>query len=211
SFTYTVSDGQGGSDTATVSVTVIAVNDAPVANDDSATTTEGAAVTIDVLANDTDVDRDTLTIAGVAQGTNGSVVNNTTLVTYTPKSGFTGTDSFTYAISDGQGGSATATVTVTVEASGAVGISLSAKGYKVKGQQYVDLKWSGASTTKVEIYRTDRDNQGTVLKPERVITTTDNEGAYTDAIGRSGWGYFVYKVCEAGTSSVCSNTVQVNF
>jgi thermitase len=211
SFTYTISDGRGGSDTATVTVTVNAVNDAPVANDDSATTREGTAVTIDVLANDRDVDGDSLSVASVTPGTSGSATINGTSVIYTPNSGFTGTDSFTYTISDGQGGSATARVTVNVEPSGAVGISLSANGYKLKGQQYVDLKWSGGSTDNVDIYRTDRDNQGTVLVPERVITTTANDGAYTDAIGRSGWGSYIYKVCEAGSSSVCSNTVQVNF
>ena len=54
-FTYTVSDGQGGTDTATVNITVDGVNDGPVANDDTATATEdGGAVQINVLDNDTD-------------------------------------------------------------------------------------------------------------------------------------------------------------
>jgi large repetitive protein len=52
----------------------------------------------------------------VTQGANGSVTNNTTDVTYTPKRDFNGTDSFTYTVSDGRGGSDTATVTVTVTA-----------------------------------------------------------------------------------------------
>jgi hypothetical protein len=108
---------------------------------------EGTAVTIDVLANDSDVDGDSLTVTSVTPGTNGQRDDRRDDVTYTPNPGFTGTDSFTYTVSDGQGGSDTATVTVNVEASGTVGISLSANGYKVKGQQYVDLNWSGASTT----------------------------------------------------------------
>ena len=60
SFTYTVSDGNGGTDTATVNVTVNPVNDAPVAADDSATTDEDTPVTVNVVANDTDVEDDTL-------------------------------------------------------------------------------------------------------------------------------------------------------
>ncbi len=58
SFSYTIGDGQGGSATATVSVTVSAVNDAPVAVNDAATTAEETAVSIAVLANDTDADGD---------------------------------------------------------------------------------------------------------------------------------------------------------
>ncbi|MCB9009759.1 MAG: tandem-95 repeat protein [Ardenticatenaceae bacterium] len=88
SFSYTVSDGNGGSDTATVTITVNGVNDAPVANDDSATTDEDTAVTIDVLANDSDSDGDSLTVESVTHPTNGTAVNNATDVTYTPDAGF---------------------------------------------------------------------------------------------------------------------------
>ena len=114
SFDYTISDGNGGTNTATVTVTVNAVNDDPVASDDSATTDEDTAVTIDVLTNDSDVDGDSLTIDSVTDPANGSVVNNGSDVTYTPDAGFFGTDSFDYTISDGNGSTDTATVTVTV-------------------------------------------------------------------------------------------------
>ena len=95
-------------------ITVTGANDPPVAVDDSATTPEGAAVTISVLDNDSDADGDTLTVGSVTQGTHGSVVNNGGDVTYNPDSGFSGTDSFTYTVSDGHGGTDRATVTVTV-------------------------------------------------------------------------------------------------
>ncbi|MFC1611224.1 Ig-like domain-containing protein, partial [Myxococcota bacterium] len=116
-FTYTIGDGNGGSDTATVTVTVTNTNDNPDAVDDTATVDENSAAnTIDVLANDTDAPDtgETLTISGVTQGSNGTVVNNTTDLTYQPDADFFGTDSFTYTISDGNGGSDTATVDVTV-------------------------------------------------------------------------------------------------
>ncbi|MBN2534616.1 MAG: tandem-95 repeat protein, partial [Spirochaetales bacterium] len=116
SFTYTVSDGKGGTDTATVTVTVNAVNDAPVAADDSASTNEDTAVTIDVLANDTDIDGDTLSIASAGNPANGTAAVNAGKIVYTPDANYNGTDSFTYTVSDGHGGTDTATVTVTINA-----------------------------------------------------------------------------------------------
>jgi hypothetical protein len=119
SFTYTISDGNGGTDTATVNVTVTNVNDNPTANDDSATVAEDSgANTINVLANDSFAPDtgETLTITAVTQGANGSVAitGGGTTVSYTPNANFFGSDSFTYTISDGNGGSDTATVNITV-------------------------------------------------------------------------------------------------
>jgi len=118
SFTYTISDGRGGSATAKVSITVSAVNTAPVAVNDTASTTQGTPVTIVVLANDSDADGDRLTVVSVTDLVNGTVViNNDQTITYTPHPSFSGTDTFTYTISDGHpGGTATATVSITVSA-----------------------------------------------------------------------------------------------
>ena len=114
SFQYTVSDGAGGTDQATVTVTVTAVNDAPAAKDDSGTTEEEVAITIDVLANDSDPDGDTLTVQSVTQPANGTVAILDGRLTYTPAPGFHGIDTFTYTASDGNGGTGTATVTIAV-------------------------------------------------------------------------------------------------
>ncbi|MCB0034480.1 MAG: tandem-95 repeat protein, partial [Anaerolineales bacterium] len=113
-FTYTVADGFGGEAMAAVTVTVTAVNDNPVAVNDGAETDEETAVEIYVLANDSDIEGDSLSISAIAQGNNGSVVNNGDHLVYTPDNGFQGTDTFTYTISDGHGGSDTAFVTVLV-------------------------------------------------------------------------------------------------
>ena len=82
---------------------------------------------------------------------------------------------------------------------GTTGITLSASGYKVKGLQTVDLTWSGAASTSVDVVRNGSK-----------ITTTANDGAYTDSINSKGGGTYTYKVCEAGTAT-CSNEATVTF
>jgi Ca2+-binding RTX toxin-like protein len=124
SFAFMASDSFGGASTATIYVTVGAVNDMPVAYDDDASTAHGASVSIDVLANDEDVEAEFLSIASVTAPQNGSAAPSNGLVTYSPNPGFSGTDYFTYTISDGEGGAATATVRVAVAAAAPAPASL---------------------------------------------------------------------------------------
>ena len=116
-FSYTISDGHGGSASASVAIIVSPVNDAPVAVDDLATTAEDTPVVIQVLANDLDIDGDALVIAAITLPGHGSaVLSSNGTITYTPAANFNGSDSFSYTVSDGHGGLATAVVTVTVTA-----------------------------------------------------------------------------------------------
>lgn len=78
-------------------------------------------------------------------------------------------------------------------------VTLSTSGYSSKGKNYVDLTWSGASTSNVDVYR-----DGALL------STVSNSGAYTDSLGRSA-GTFVYKVCEDGSTTACSAEKTVSF
>ncbi len=124
-FTYQASDGSV--DSSNIGKVLVRVNGAagggttnhpPVAVNDKATTNQGIPVNINVVANDTDIDHDLLTVTGIStQPKNGTAVintNNNTL-TYTPTANFFGQDTFAYIISDGHpGGTATATVSVTV-------------------------------------------------------------------------------------------------
>ncbi|NOZ49945.1 MAG: tandem-95 repeat protein, partial [Chloroflexi bacterium] len=120
SFSTTISDGNGGTGIARVDVTVTPVNDAPIAEDDAAATAAEMAVDIDVLANDHDVDGDTLSIAQITQGGHGTVsLNGDDTVRYRPDIGFSGIDSFSTTITDGHGGSDTAPVTVIVSGASA--------------------------------------------------------------------------------------------
>lgn len=117
SFSYTVHDGNGGSATAAVVVTVVAApsNQGPSAINDDVTIQEKSAITIDVIANDSDPDGDALSIASVTQGAKGVVtINANNTLTYTPAKRFKDDDSFSYTITDGAA-SATATVTITLQ------------------------------------------------------------------------------------------------
>ena len=116
SFSYTVSDGRGGTSTANVSVTIAAVNDAPVPVGDSASTRRNTAVNINVLGNDSDPDGDVLSIVSVGGSMPKSAVtiNPDGTIRYKPRPGYTGSDTFTYTVSDGNGGVSTTTVSVTI-------------------------------------------------------------------------------------------------
>lgn len=114
SFTFTVSDGNGGIITRTVTILVTPVNDPPVARPETATVNSGSSVNVAVLSNDTDADGDQLSVVN-ATASNGTVqVLADGTIRYTPRPGFFGTDTVTYVISDGHGGYAIASITIDV-------------------------------------------------------------------------------------------------
>ncbi len=136
SFTYTVDDGNGGTDTATVTITINGANDAPVAGDDTGTVDENAVLTVPangVLANDSDIDLgDSFSISAV-EGLSANIGTQVTLASgalltlnadgsysydpngaFDPLGGQFDTDTFTYTVTDSQGATDTATVTVNI-------------------------------------------------------------------------------------------------
>ncbi|MFP3542070.1 Ig-like domain-containing protein [Rhizobium sp. SIMBA_035] len=129
--TYTVSDGNGGTDTAVLRITVTPVNDAPVAADNSGTTPEDTVLTGEVLSNDSDIDGDTLSVAQFtvagdptvhAAGTTATItgigdltINADGSYTFVPAANYNGPVPIaTYTASDGNGGTDTATLTLNV-------------------------------------------------------------------------------------------------
>jgi hypothetical protein len=114
-FTYTVTDGGGATSTGTVHLTVAPVNDKPAAVDDEATITDGAATTIDVVANDRGLG-DGLKAVTVSQGPahGQATVQPDQKIAYTPTAGFNGTDTFEYRVSDADDEGSTGKVTVTI-------------------------------------------------------------------------------------------------
>jgi len=114
SFTFKVNDGAVDSDMATVTITVNAVNDAPVADDQSVTTDEDTSEGILLTASD--VEGDSLTFRLVGGPTKGALSGTAPNVTYTPNGNFNGSDSFTFKANDGTEDGNTATVSITVNA-----------------------------------------------------------------------------------------------
>lgn len=183
-FTYTISDGAGGTATGTVTVNVAAVNDPPVANPDSVTGFRDVPLTIpaaSLTANDSpgaaNESGQTLTVTAVAASanTNGQVVLNTDgTITYTPTAGFSGTASFAYTISDNQGGTATGTVNVTVQE-----FVPSA----IEGKVYSDDDADGQIDSNerrlggVQVLLTGTTSQGTPIAPQSQLTLAD--GSYS--------------------------------
>jgi Ca2+-binding RTX toxin-like protein len=118
--TYTVTDPAGNTATSTVAVTVNPVNDAPEANPDTSTTAINTPVTLAVVGNDSDVDGDTLSILGTPTSAQGTVVVNADgSLTFTPNTGFTGTATVDYTVTDPEGLTDTTTWTITVGDGGA--------------------------------------------------------------------------------------------
>lgn len=99
-FMYVVKDANGGVSTSVATIKVEAVNDAPVLLDDSVKTLYGKSVDIDVLANDSDIETIGLKISNVTKPVNGTTVISNNQIIYTPNTGFSGTDVFTYSVND---------------------------------------------------------------------------------------------------------------
>ncbi len=193
SFEYTVSDGKGGSDTATVTINVIGSNDPPTADDQSVSTEEDTSVAITLTGSDPD--GDALTFAVLAGPTGGTLTGTLPNLTYTPNS-LTESDSFTFTVDDG---TVTATGTVDIAVNSApepsditLGVVLQTRR---NGSVNAKLTWSGANTVDVQI-----------IRDGVVIATKSNNGKYTDRNVTPG--EHTYQVCEVG-GGACSPVVVV--
>ena len=181
SFTYTISDGTDTA-TATVTVQIGAVNDRPDAVDDSNVpiTLNAPATPILVLANDSDVEGDSLLITAKTDGTQGTVAitGGGTGLTYHPYTGHLGADSFTYTISDGHGGSDTASVSVLITGDNRLPNAVADVGFSVP---------EGAGATSLAVLDNDDDPDG---DPLVIITrTSPAHGVVTITGGGSGLTY----------------------
>ncbi|UTF61349.1 Ig-like domain-containing protein [Gilvimarinus sp. DA14] len=205
-FTYTVSDGNGGTDTGTVTVTVDPENDPPVAVNDNVTVSEDSGATvIDVLANDTDVEADLLSVTAVTQPSNGTVALVNGEVRYTPDANFTGQDTFTYTVSDGNGGTDTGTVTVTVDPENDPPVAVN--------DNVTVAEDSGA--TVIDVLANDTDVEGDLLSVTAVtqpsngtVALVNGEVRYTPDANFTGQDTFTYTVSD-GNGGTDTGTVTV--
>jgi len=201
SIEYTVSDGNGGSD---VGIFTIVENTAPVANDDFVETLEDTAITVDVRANDSDVDEDALTVSLVDGPANGMLMlNDDGSFTYTPNQDFNGTDSFVYQVDDGNGGIATATATITVDP---------VNDDPIAADDSIMLDEDTSAT--FDVLENDMDVDGDMLTASVVTGPANgqllmNEGGsftYTPVLNFNGEDSFVYQI-DDGNGGMASATV----
>lgn len=194
------------------------INHVPVANNDSGfTTPQDNTLTIAasaLLANDTDPDGDTLTITGAGVGVNGTAgyVMNTNSVTFTPTPGYTGPASFTYAISDGHGGTANATVNLTVVASSNhPPVAVADSGFTTTTNTAVTIAASA-------LLANDTDQDGNTLvitganggiNGTAVFNAQTNTVTFTPTTGYTGPASFNYSISD-GAGGTASAVVSLN-
>jgi len=179
--TLTVTDDGGATGSDSQSVTVDdGIDNPPVASFTFSCT--------DLTCDFTDTSTDDGTISAWSWDFGDSTTSTAQNPSHTYAAGGTYTVTLTVTDDGNQSDTAQSGVTVTEPPA----ITLTATGYKQRGTRYVDLAWAGATGANVDVYR-----------DGSKITTTGNDGAYTDNLGRTS-GTFDYQVCEAGTST-CSN------
>jgi len=206
SFTYTISDGNGGTANGTISMTVRPTNNAPTATADTADAHDATPVDIDVLANDSDPDNDSLSVSAVTTSANAAAtVNTNQTVRYTANAGFFGTDTFTYEMSDGRGGTDTATVTVSVN------------GRPTAADDAVDTRQDVA--VDIDVLTNDSDPEGQTITltsvgttPNATVSITASSSVlYTPSSGYGGTDTFTYTITDtAGATATATVTVRVN-
>lgn len=207
SFAYRISDDAGNAASARITITV--TNQPPVAVADVATTAAGRPVTIAVLANDTDPEGDALTLAGVGTPANGTATISDGRVIYTPRTGFSGMDTFTYTVRDSQGATSTGTVRVTVIANLAP-VANPDNAFVLKGQSVI-----------INVLANDTDPEGDALRVTRVFPGAQSQGTitinanqtitYLHRPGSIGTDVFTYEITDAsGNTSIGTVTVTVN-
>ena len=199
-----------------ITFNITPVNDAPVANDDSFATSEDTPVTIalaDLLANDSDVDGDTLQVdsALVTDPTNGTVdFNGDGTFTYTPNENFFGTDTFIYGVSDGNGGTTEAIVEITVDAGNDIPVA--------GDDSFTTLEDSPLTIAASDLLSNDSDSDGDTLQVDSVLVTDPSNGSvtfnddgtftYTPNENFFGTDSFVYSVSD-GNGGTAEATVNI--
>lgn len=213
-FTYKANDGRALSAETTVTITVNAVNDAPVAVNDSYTATEDQTLTIavadGVLKNDTDADLVSLTAALTASPAHGTLQLQTNgSFTYVPAANYSGPDSFRYRTSDGQANSAEATVSITVTAANDPPVGVADNYVAVQNTPLVVPATSGVLAND-----TDSDSvsltAAVVSGPSLGTLTLNSNGSftYTPATNYSGLDTFTYRASD-GLASSANTTVTI--
>lgn len=196
SFTFTANDGTDDSSPAAINISITPINDVPLAVDDTLIQTGWAPADIDVLANDSDLDNDSLTIIGATADV-GIVSFTSTRLTYTPLDGFVGSTTLNYTISDGQGGITSARVRVTISAP-AIRVDLAT----INVPADIEIN-ANALLSKVDLgIATATDSKGNAI----AVSLLDDTTFFKPGINTVYWS----ATDDAGQTTIASQTVTVH-
>lgn len=199
-FSFSVSDGVDDAAPAMVNITVNKVNTAPVANEQSLVTQEDTALIVTLTGSD--VDNDTLIYAIATQPDHGELSGAVPDLVYTPSSGFSGTDGFTFVVSDGRQMSAPATVSITVQTVNAIPVA-EAQNLSVLQGQALSIILSGSDADG------DMLTYAIVAQPGNgVLSGTAPNLVYTANTGFSGMDSFFFTVND-GTDESNQATISI--
>lgn len=203
SFDYTACDDNGNCSTVSVTITVVPINDDPIAIDDAYTTNEDTPVSGDVSTNDIDYDGDALTYEVTTQPSNGTVTMNADgTFTYTPNTNFFGNESFVYTVTDASGATSTATVNITV---------IDTLDAAAENDQYTtdeDVAVSGNVSDNDT--STDGFTYTVTAGPSHGTLTMNADGSftYTPSADYNGFDEFTYQACD-GNGNCVNATVTI--
>jgi hypothetical protein len=201
-FTFRAHDGRDFSSVSTITLTVTAINDAPVARAQTVTTTRNSNVAVNLLA--TDAESEPISYTVVSSPTQGLVSGTAPALLYTPNRDFTGTDSFQFAARDPHGATTTATISVTIVPSNTAPLAASQL-----------LTTSAESAVAVVLSASDADEDTltyTLVTPPTHGTLTGDgaDWVYLPNVGFSGTDTFTFQSADSITTSAPATvTIQV--
>ena len=211
-FTYQISDPSGANDTATVTINITPINDAPIASDEFLTVAEGGTVSLTapgVLANETDAEGDALSATMISGPSNGiAFIQSDGSLIYMHDGGETTSDSIVYQVDDGNGGITTATVQITVTPVDDV---------PVANDDAFTVNEGGTHTDAVGVLANDVDDDGDPLTatllagPTHGVVSFNSDGtfSYTHDGGESSNDSFSYSVSDPG-GNISTATVNIS-
>jgi YD repeat-containing protein len=211
SLTYTISDGRGGTSTATINLTV--ANSPPVAGADSIAAPRTGSITFDPRLNDNDPNGDTITVSAPTTPTRGAVtLNGDQTITYTANAGAVGGDGFTYTLTDARGATATGAVTVSISPNSPP----QANGDNITGVASTPVTLDprandiDADGDKMTVTSVTTPGKGTAT-----LNATGTSVTYTMSSGQSGSDSFIYTVTDdegaTATATVAVNALNVEY
>lgn len=201
-FDYVISDTDGLTATAAITVRVGVKNDYPIAVDDNVTINEDTQTTIDVTGNDSDPDGSTFSIESVGSPEDGTAQKDSRKITYEPDDNFYGDDTFTYTIEDTGGLTATATVHITITAVNDRPVA-EEDGYTITEDQTLTV-------TALGVLINDSDVESSTLKadlqdgPDHGSLTLNDDGPfiYTPTANFHGDDSFIYVATDTISNSI---------